>query len=69
MCEADLGPFDFFIDSKRRSVEDAQGKLHMDMSLNEEDKQLLSAIRDISISQISRFFPSFSMFDLDARMF
>ena len=69
MCEADLGPFDFFINSKRGSVEDAQGKLHKDMSLNEEDKQLLSAIRDLSISQISRFFPSFSMYDLDARMF
>ena len=39
ICEADLGPFDSV---KEESTKDAQGKLHMDM--NEEDKQLLSAI-------------------------
>ena len=61
MCEADLGPFDSDSDSanlKEGSTEDAQGTLLMDT--NEEDKQLLSAIRELSSSQFTNFFPSFS---------
>jgi hypothetical protein len=48
VCEADLGPFDS-VEEESKSVEDAQGRLHMDM--NEEDKQLFSAIRELSSSQ------------------
>lgn len=48
MCETDLGPFDSV---KEGSTEDAQGKLLMDM--NEEDKLLLSAIRELSSSQFT----------------
>jgi TAP-like protein len=68
ICEADLGPFDSDISLKEGSTEDAQGtrRLHRDMdtmSLNEEDKQLLSAIRELSSSQFTNFFPSFSTYD------
>jgi len=54
VCEADLGPFDSV---REEFTEDAQGKLHIDM--NEEDKQLLSAIRELSSSQFTNFYPSF----------
>ena len=51
-------------------MEDAQGRLlHMDITMNEEDKQLLSAIRELSTSQFTNFFPSLSTYDHDARMF
>ena len=46
MCEADFGPFD---SAEEDFTEDAQGRLLVDM--NEEDKQLLSAIRELSSSQ------------------
>ena len=65
ICEADLGPFDSVTEG---STDDAQGRLHMD-SMNEEDKQLMSAIRELSSSQFTNFYPSFSTYDLDARMF
>ena len=64
VCETDLGPFDSV---KEESTEDAQGRLHMDMY--EEDKQLLSAIRELSSSQFTNFNPLFSPYDLDDRMF
>jgi len=64
ICEPDLGPFDSV---KEGSMEDAQGRLHMDM--NEEDKMLLSAIQELSSSQIINFYPPFSTYGLDARMF
>ena len=68
MCEVDLGPFDAV--DLEEFTEDAQGRLlHMDI-MNEEDKQLLSAIRELSTSQFTNFFPSsFSTYDHDARMF
>ena len=49
-------------------MEDSQGRLHMDM--NEEDKQLLSAIRELSSSRFN-FYPPFShgTYDLGTRMF
>ena len=52
VCETDLGPFDSDY-VKEGSTEDPQGWLHMDM--NEEDKQLMSAIRELSSSQITNF--------------
>jgi hypothetical protein len=48
-------------------MEDAQGRLHMD--INEEDKQLLNALRELSSSQFTNFYPRFGTYDLDARMF
>ena len=43
-------------------MEDAHGRLHMDM--NDEDKQLLNAIRELSSSQFTNFYPRFfSMYD------
>ena len=56
MCEANFGPFDTV---KEEFTDDGQGRLHMDM--NEEDKQLLSAIQDLSSSQFTSFYPSFSL--------
>ena len=56
VCEAELGPFDSI---KEGFMEDAQERLHMDM--NEEDKQLLSAIRELSSFQFTNFYPPFSM--------
>ena len=64
MCEADFGPFDSV---EEDFMEDAQGRLYMDM--NEEDKQLLSAIRELSSSQFTNFYPFFSRYDLDTRIF
>ena len=56
VCEADLGPFDPDVEISL-SVEDAQGRLH----INEEDRQLLSAIRELSSrSQFTNFYPRFS---------
>ena len=52
ICEADLGPFDS-VKKASESMEDAQARLHM----NEEDKQLLSAIRELSSSQFTKFYP------------
>ena len=43
--------------------DDAQGRLHMD-SMNEEDKQLLSAIRELSSLPFTNFYPPFSNFRL-----
>ena len=51
ICEADSGPFDSV---KNGSTEDAQG-MHTDMS--EEDEQLLSVIRELSSSQLTKFYP------------
>ena len=65
ICEADLGPFDTVAEGS--AEDDAQRRLHMDM--NEEDKLLLSAIRELSSSQFTNFHPPFSTYDLDARMF
>jgi len=59
ICQADLGPFDSV---KNESTEDAHGGSHMDMSLNEEDRQLLSAIRELSSSSrysTTNFYPRF----------
>ena len=61
MCEADFGPFDSV---EEDFMEDAQGRLYMDM--NEEDKQLLRAIRDSAALILLKFYPSFSTY---ARMF
>ena len=58
MCEADLGPFDP-IEEEELFMEDAQGRLRMDM--NEEDKQLLSALRELSSSQFTNFHSPFGM--------
>jgi hypothetical protein len=58
ICEADLGPFDS-VNEESESMEDAQGRLHRDMDMNEEDKQLLSAIRELSSSQFINFYPRF----------
>ena len=66
MCEVDLGPFDF-VEEGSMEDSDAQARLHKDM--NEEDKELLRAIRELSSSQFTNFYPSFSTYDLDARMF
>ena len=44
MCETDYGPFD---DVKGGPMADAQGRLRMDI-MNEEDKLLLNAIRELS---------------------
>ena len=57
MCEADLGPFDSV---EEGFMVDAQAKLHMDM--NEEDEQLLRAIRELSSSHFTKFYPSFSTY-------
>ena len=54
-CEVDLGPFDSV---EEGSVDDVQAKLHMNM--NEEDKQLLRAIRELSSSQFTNFYPPFN---------
>ena len=59
VCEVDLGPFDSV---KEGSTEDAQGRLHMDM--NEEDKQLLNAIRELSSLPFTNFYPPFGNFRL-----
>ena len=64
MCEVNLGPFDSV---EEGSMKDAQGRLHMDM--NEEDKQLLRVIRELSSSQFTNFYPSFSTYNLNSRMF
>lgn len=59
ICEVYLDPFDSV---KEESMEDAHGRLHMDM--NDEDKQLLNAIRELSSSQFTNFYPRFfSMYD------
>jgi hypothetical protein len=63
VCEADLGPFDSV---KEEFTEDAQGRLHMDK--NEEDKQLLSTLQELSSLQFTNFYPSFSTYGLDARI-
>ena len=39
-------------------MDDAQAKLHMNM--NEEDKQLLRAIQELSSSQFTNFYPPFN---------
>ena len=66
VCEPDLGPFDSVEEGSMEDVS-AQGRLYLDM--NEEDKQLLSAMRELSSSQYTNFYPSFSTYDHDARMF
>ena len=60
MCEADLGPFNSATAVKEGSTEDAQGRLHMDM--NDEDKQLLNAIRELSSLPFTNFYPLFRNF-------
>ena len=66
VCEADLDPFDSdFV--KEGSTEDVQGRLQVDM--DEEDKQLMSAIRELSSSQFTNFYPPFSTYHVDARLF
>ena len=65
ICEVDVGLFDSVTEGP--TEDDAQRRLHMDM--NEEDKLLLSAIRELSSLQFTHFYPSFSTYDLDARMF
>ena len=62
ICEVDLGPFDS-VKEESMPVEDAQGRLH-NMDMNDEDKQLLNAIRELSSSQFTNFYPRFfSMYD------
>ena len=59
MCETDLGPFDSIEEGSVEDSADAQGRLHKDM--DEDDKLLLRAIRKLSSSQFTNFYPSFSM--------
>ena len=66
MCETDLDPFDS-VAVEEGSTEDAQGRLRVDM--NEEDKQLLSAIQELSSSEFTNFYPPFSRYNFDARVF
>ena len=65
ICEPNIELFDSVTEGS--TEDDAQRRLHMD--INEEDKLLLSAIRELSSSQFTNFHSPFSTYDLDARMF
>ena len=65
VCETDYGPFD---DVEEGSTGDAQGRLRMDI-MNEEDKLLLNAIRELSSLPFTNFYSPFSRYDFNARMF
>jgi hypothetical protein len=65
VCEVKLGPFDSFEGGFRSTEdEDAQGRLDMDLDMNEEDRKLLSAVRELSSSSpfTTKFHPPFSMY-------
>lgn len=61
VCQADLGPFDDSFEEGSRG--DAQGRLNIMDTMNEEDKMLLSAMERLSSSSpFTNFYPPFGKF-------
>lgn len=57
VCQVNLGPFD-----PVEQVELEQGQIPLNTGINEEDRSIFNAIRELSSSPFARFGPQFGNF-------